>query len=506
MKLKDRLIAAFFIMIAMPILLLAITAGTILSMQTSAIKKSYDVETDTLQVITNPIQIMNRLTRGTYNDIKLAALRNPELLEDKNYIEGLNKKLVDKYSFIAVRKGQDFIYVGNSRKLNMIEDNLQSFGDYSTEVDGGTYIEGDHNFLVKAQDFYFSDEKEGTVFVITDLNTIIPQIKAAGVQSVISVLLILNFTAVILMLWIYRSILKPLNILRVGMNQIKEGDLDYSVVSDTEDEIGQLCEDFEEMRIRLKEQIDSRLQYEEDIKELISNISHDLKTPLTAIKGYSEGLLDGVADTPQKHEKYLKTIFTKANDMSILVDELAFYAKIDCNTIPYSFKEINLREYFDDCIEDLGLDLEVKNIEIRYRNEIGPSVEVVADTEQLKRVISNIIGNAVKYIDKPKGILQIRIHDIGAYVQVEIEDNGVGIPKGDIPFIFERFYRADASRNSKKGGSGLGLAISKKIIEDHLGKIWAESEPGIGTTVTFTLKKSTKRCCEEGKASTGKEL
>jgi signal transduction histidine kinase len=446
------------------------------------------------------------LTRGTYNEIKLTALRTPELLERESYIRGLNEELADKYSFIVVRKGQDFIYIGNKDMFCLVEDNLQAFGDYSTEVDGGTYIEGSHPFLVKSQDFYFSDHQEGTVFVITDLNTLIPQIKAVMVQSFISVLLILMFTSIILMLWIYRSILKPLNILRIGINQIKDGDLDYSVVSETEDEIGQLCEDFEEMRLRLKEQIDSRLQYEEDIKELISNISHDLKTPLTAIKGYSEGLLDGVADTPQKQEKYLKTIFTKANDMSILVDELAFYAKIDCNTIPYSFKEINLREYFDDCIEDLGLDLEVKNIEIQYMNDIDPSVEVVADAEQLKRVINNIIGNAVKYIDKPKGIIQIRIHDIGKYVQVEMEDNGVGIPKADISFIFDRFYRADASRNSRKGGSGLGLAISKKIIEDHSGKIWAESEPGVGTTIIFTLKKSMKNNTEDVKANSGKEL
>jgi len=293
-----------------------------------------------------------------------------------------------------------------------------------------------------------------------------------------------------LMLWIYRSILKPLNILRIGMSQIKDGDLEYSVQSDTDDEIGLLCEDFEEMRIRLKELIDNRIKYEEDIKELISNISHDLKTPLTAIQGYAEGLIDGVADSPEKQEKYIQTILSKANDMSILVDELSFYAKIDCNTIPYSFKEINIREYFDDCLEEIGLDLEVKNIEVQYYNELDHGTKVVADAEQLKRVINNIIGNAVKYLDKSKGVLQIRIHDIGNYVQIEIEDNGVGIPKADIPYIFERFYRADASRNSKKGGSGLGLAISKKIIEDHSGKIWAVSEVGVGTTIFFTLRKS----------------
>jgi signal transduction histidine kinase len=492
LKLKDRLLTAFFIMIAMPVILIAVTAGTIVSLQMNSIEESYDVEADTVQVITNPIQILNRLTRGTYNEIKLAALKTPEKLEDEAYIKKLDDALKTKYSFITVRKNDSFVYVGNEKKLELISDNLQKFGVYNTDVDGGIYIGGKHPFLIKAQDFYFSDGAEGTIFVITDLNTLVPQIKEVAKQSVISFLIILCFTAVILMVWIYRSIIRPLNILRVGMNQIKDGDLDYSVESETEDEIGQLCEDFEEMRIRLKELIDSRLQYEEDIKELISNISHDLKTPLTAIKGYSEGLMDGVADTPEKHDKYLKTILMKANDMSILVDELAFYAKIDCNTIPYSFKEINLQEYFNDCIEDLGLDLEVKNIEIVYQNETAPGVKVVADAEQLKRVISNIIGNAVKYLDKKKGIIQIRIYDIGDDIQVEIEDNGIGIPKTDIPYIFDRFYRADASRNSKKGGSGLGLAISKKIIEDHSGKIWADSAPGSGTTIYFTLKKVTK--------------
>ncbi len=490
LRLKDRLLTAFFIMIAMPIMLLSIAAGTIISFQTNSIQESYDVEADTVQVITNPIQILNRLTRGIYNEIKLTALKEPQKLENDAFIQHLNEELMNRYSFIALRKNSEFVYTGNEEMLDGIKGSLQKFGEYNTDVDGGMYVNGRKPFLVKSQDFYFTDGAEGTIFIITDLNTLFPQIKALASQTLISFLLILIFTAMMLMLWIYRGILKPLNILRIGMTQIKDGDLEYSVQSETEDEIGQLCEDFEEMRIRLKELIDNRLKYEEDIKELISNISHDLKTPLTAIQGYAEGLIDGVAGSPEKQEKYLQTILSKANDMVILVDELAFYAKIDCNTIPYSFKEIKIREYFDDCIEEISLDLEVRSIEVQYYNEIDPETKVVADAEQLKRVINNIVGNAVKYLDKSKGIIQLRLHDVGSQIQIEIEDNGAGIPKADIPYIFERFYRADASRNSKKGGSGLGLAISKKIIEDHGGKIWATSELGLGTTIQFTLRKA----------------
>lgn len=490
MKLKNRLLTAFFILIALPILLLAAAAGTIVSLQLNNLQESYDVEADSTKLLINPVQLLNRLTRATYNEIKLAALRNPKKLEDIDYIDHLNEGLHDKYSFIVMRKGTEFIYIGNREQFVNVKNSLQRYGASNTIVDGGLYVGGKVPFLIKAQDFIFSDGAEGTAFVITDMDTLFPQIKAVMTQSVTAFLLILIFTAVILMIWIYQSILRPLNILRAGMNRIKEGDLDYSLEAVAGDEIGQLCEDFESMRVRLKELIDNRLRYEENIKELISNISHDLKTPLTAIQGYAEGLKDGVADTPDRQTKYLQTILSKANDMSKLVDELSFYAKIDSNTIPYTFKDINIREYFDDCVEEISLDLEMKKIELQYHNDIDEGTKVIADAEQLKRVINNIVGNSVKYMDKRHGILQIRLMDIGSYVQVEIEDNGVGIPKADLQFIFDRFFRADASRNSKRGGSGLGLAISKKIIEDHAGKIWAESGFGVGTTMFFTLKKS----------------
>ena len=495
MKLKDRLFTAFFILIAMPVILLSISAYTIISLQMNSIQKSYDVEGETVQLITNPIQIFNRLTRGPYNEIKLALLKSPEKLEDETFINDLNDELINKYSFILVRKDDKFTFVGDKEKFYKIKASLQEFGKNNTDVDGGTFVGGRNPFLIKAQDFYFADGGRGTVFVITDLNTLVPQLKSLIFQSVISFITVLCITAAILMIWIYRSILSPLNKLRKGMNRIKEGDLDYSVKTDTDDEIGQLCEDFEEMRIRLKDLINSRLAYEEEIRELISNISHDLKTPLTAIKGYAEGLIDGVADTQQKQEKYLKTIMTKANDMSILVDELSFYAKIDCNTIPYSFKAINVSDYFNDCLEELNFDFEIKNIELEYVNETAPDTMVVADAEQLKRVINNIISNSIKYRDKNKDKEKISIHikDTGTFVQIEIGDNGIGISQMDLPYIFERFYRADASRNSRKGGSGLGLAIAKKIIEDHAGEIWAESEIGVGTTIFFTLKKYDKK-------------
>ena len=214
-----------------------------------------------------------------------------------------------------------------------------------------------------------------------------------------------------------------------------------------------------------------------------------MKTPITAIKGYVEGIMDGVADTPEKMDKYIRTVYNKANDMDRLINELTIYSGINSNRIPYNFHRINVADYFKDCVEEVGLDLDSKNFELNYSNLVDPDVVVIADPEQMKRVINNIIGNSVKYMDKSHGVIDIRILDEIDSIRVEIEDNGKGIAAKDLPNIFERFYRTDSSRNSSKGGSGIGLSIVKKIVEDHGGYIWATSKEGEGTCMHFVLRK-----------------
>lgn len=309
-------------------------------------------------------------------------------------------------------------------------------------------------------------------------------------RAIFMIAVVIVCTATILVFWLYGSIIRPLNVLTEATRSMQEGNLDFTISGDPGDELGQLCRDFENMRIKLKETIDARLKYESDTVELISNISHDLKTPLTAIKGYAEGIMDGVADTPEKRDKYLRTIYNKATDMQVLVDELSFYSKIDSNIVPYNFSRLDINGYFGDCVEELSLDMEVKNISLTYESDIPDGCLVVADPEQLRRVVNNIIGNSVKYMDKAEGSVSIRTRDAGDLVRIEIEDNGSGVDEADLPHLFERFYRADASRGSRNGGTGLGLAIAHKIIEDHGGTISASSSKGIGTKIIFTLPKA----------------
>lgn len=486
---KKRLLIAFMIIILIPSILIPICGMMIVGYQFSATDFSYNIEPGEVQVIKHPTQLINRVTIRIYEKIQELIQQKPEAFDDKNQIEQLNQILLENHSFLILRKEKEVVYVGDQEFFEKVKHKLPAFSSLQKTLDEGIYAFGSKPSLIKQQDFYFNDGSEGSIFVVTDMDMVQPQILESAVQAVIAFLCIIIVTAFILVIWLYRSIICPLNVLKDATNKIKEGNLNFSISGDPEDEMGRLCEDFEEMRIHLKELIEVQMQYETDSRELISNISHDLKTPLTAIKGYAEGLMDGVADTPQKRDKYLRTIYTKASDMSVLVDELSFFSKIDCNTVPYNFKVINIEEYFSDCIEELSLDLEVKDIELRYQNFQKSSLCALADAEQLKRVINNIIGNAVKYLDKEQGKIEVRIRELGTFVQIEIEDNGVGIPAKDLPFIFDRFYRADASRNSKKGGTGLGLAIAKKIIQDHSGRIWATSEENVGTTILFTLER-----------------
>lgn len=309
----------------------------------------------------------------------------------------------------------------------------------------------------------------------------------------IAMIVILILTSAIITMWVNNDIYKPIKELSYAMQRIAGGDFDYRLSGVGESEIGQLYGNYEQMRLQLKENAEEKFENEKKSKELVSNISHDLKTPITSIKGYVEGIMDGVADTPEKMDKYIKTIYNKANDMDVLINELTTYSGIDSNKIPYHFHILNISDYFSDCIEEVGLDLEQRNIHLNYTNLVAADTCIVADPEQLKKVINNIISNSVKYMGHDNGEIDIRILDETESVKIEIEDDGKGIAAKDIGNIFERFYRTDSSRNSVQGGSGIGLSIVKKIIEDHGGYVWATSREGEGTCMHFVIRKYSEK-------------
>ncbi len=490
MKLRTRLIISFFIIILVPVLLAGATMWGFGKYQMRAMRQIYDTDGNAYDYFVNSFEALSHFTKSTYEKLQKVARETPEKLEQQEYLNQVNAELENRYSYLIVRRGEELIYEGNGTANQELKENLPEYdSDVLQSAGSGFYLEGEEQALIKQIDVAFADGGRGSVFIITSLEQILPDVKGVLVDLMISVLLILIFTAGMLTVWIYQGIINPIHKLQVAAQSIKAGNLDFTVEAEGKDEIGELCRNFEEMRFRLKESEEEKLEGERENRVLISNISHDLKTPITAIKGYVEGIMDGVADTPEKQDKYIRTIYNKANEMDTLINELTLYSKIDTNRIPYNFSRINVADYFEDCVEEVGLDLEAKNIRLNYIDYADKDVLIIADPEQLRRVINNIINNSIKYLDKEQGFINIRIRDVGDFIQMEFEDNGKGIPAKDLPHIFDRFYRADASRNSSTGGSGIGLSIVKKIIEDHGGKIWANSKEGTGTIMYFVIRK-----------------
>jgi len=486
---------------------------------------------------------------GNYDTFDLDAVQafqkaeqNPDKLQDVDFLDSLASDLRDRNVYLVVRRDEGLYYASNE---TMAVDDLSylpewkedeaselenggasdSFSTSHTDMaqpeenapqtvrpgngKGGAGVDlsadaaraeaaglqqqnqmiqaGRRSILVRQLDFSFPDGARGSLFIVMRIMGLISGKFLSGLM--VSMLTTLVFTAFLLTRWLERSIFTPISAINIAMNNIRDGNFTYTLSTGEEGEIGDLYRNYEDMRLRLKESADEKLEREKQSRELISNISHDLKTPITSIKGYVEGLIDGVANTPEKREKYIRTIYNKANDMDHLIDELTLYSRFESDRIPYNFHRLNVGDYFGDCVEEIGMDMDSRGIELNYTNLVSPQTRIIADPEQMKRVINNIVGNSVKYMDKEKGRIDIRILDEHDSVRIEIEDNGKGIAARDLPNIFDRFYRTDSSRNSAQGGSGIGLSIVRKIIEDHGGYIWATSREGEGTCMHLVIRK-----------------
>lgn len=536
MRIRKKLLCSFLIITLLPCMLLLGTCKIIYQFQLQSVMELDDDMISVTKVFSNPIHFMSNMTEDVFSKVKEMSEEDSEQLLDKDNLLKYNNELSKRFSFLLVKKGDVYAYVGNEEEFEQISGRIPNSSQMKHMSEDAVYVGGENSFLIKAHEFRFLDGTSGVVYVVTLVSGWLPAIQAIFVQFIISFLFIILFTAAILILWIYRGIVRPLHVLRKATHRVQDGDLDFSIETKSKDEIGMLCRDFEEMRIHLKESNEMRLKYEEEMRELVSNISHDLKTPLTAIEGYSEGLLDGVAKSLEKQEKYIRIIHAKAREMARLVDELSESSKIENGIVPYNFQHVNVGQYFDDCVEELKIDLNVQGIALNYENEVPQDVRVEMDPEQIRRVINNVVGNSVKYFRQDNSSIGIRlldeelmpenidyeqeekdekakqkssgkegkekdVHAVSHMVRVEIWDNGQGISEEALPHIFDRFYRADDSRHSSTGGSGLGLAIARKIINDHGGRIWATSKEGEGTHIFFTLckeKMQPKEVCVSG--------
>ena len=286
MKLKNRLLIAFFVIIIAPIGLTTIALMAVTKYQLQAIERSYNVPNVTYENLSNSLQMISKATLEDYEEIQKEGKENPDQFLDEEILNKWNQKLQEKHSYLIVRKENEMIYPKKDQNCKRIFENLPDYGEYMGESDTGVYIGNEVNAFVKQVDVTFSDQTHGSIFIMTSGTEMIPQVKQLIIELIVAIVVILVCTSAALTVWIYRGIHKPLERLRTATKNIKEGNLDFTLEVEGEDEISELCRDFEDMRKRLKESAEENIIYDKESKELISNISHDLKTPITAVKGY----------------------------------------------------------------------------------------------------------------------------------------------------------------------------------------------------------------------------
>jgi signal transduction histidine kinase len=288
--------------------------------------------------------------------------------------------------------------------------------------------------------------------------------------------------------FVFGKLVHALHTLTYGVHQIRDGNLGFRIDYGENDEFTTICEDFNEMATRLLDSVIAGQKDEQSRRELIAGISHDLRTPLTSIKAYVEGLEKGVASTPEAHKRYIDTIKNKTNDLEHIIEMLFLFSKLDTGEFPYHIERVDLTALVSEVVESLLDEYKNRGLEI-FLSRDAENVWVDIDALQMRYIMINIFENSVKYRDKEQGKMRVAVSENQGNAMVIFTDDGPGVPEEALPKLFDAFYRSDPSRNDPSKGSGLGLAIAAKIVDRFGGTIEALNVPQGGLSIVMTFPK-----------------
>ena len=280
-------------------------------------------------------------------------------------------------------------------------------------------------------------------------------------------------------------IMKPLEALSDGAQRIQKNDLSTDILYVGDAEFEQVCTAFNSMQGHLLEEQEKNHKYEKARTDMIAGISHDLRTPLTAIRGTIKALLDGIASTPEKQEKFLTAAYRRTGEMDSLLNQLFYVSKLETGNMPIEIKKINITEFIEKYVCGKQEILNPEEVEIQAVIQ-KRKFYVMADPEQFQRILDNLIQNSIKYSEASPLHMMITLKKNEQNVLVTVNDNGVGVPEEKLPHIFEEFYRGDESRNRKEG-NGLGLYIVKYLIKAMGGTVRAENRDGLSVIMELPL-------------------
>jgi signal transduction histidine kinase len=460
---RTKLIIAFVLVIIGPI------ANTFIMMAIAITKLNHDPE----------IVKFNSLNKN-FQRVISGVEDNFNIIDDYEAFDGILKPIVEEFdgSVRVVDSEGNLLYDSRGPKDGIIDESLGP--------EAGLFSLTRYSYTTKIER---KGEIVGKIIIDYDVNLMPAQI-ARKVTYHFKISYILGLGSIVLFISLFsriisRSVLVPLDELNRATESIAKGDLDFVIKYKRNNELGRLCQAFETMRDKLKASIEERLASERQRKEMIGVISHDLRTPISSIKGYVEALQDGMARDEEQFQRYLKVIHDKTNRLDALIDDLFLYSQMELGNLKMNLELADSRVMLEDIMNSVSMDLENETMEMVVKRPF-PSVWVRADIKRINQVVDNILQNAVKYAENC-GVIEVMATVDDGYLEISISDNGIGIAREDLSHIFELFYRGEKSRSRHYGGTGLGLAICKNIVEQHGGKIWAESHIGEGTTISFTL-------------------
>ena len=517
-KINTRIIITSVLAIVIPILILAIAACIFVF--TSMDRYDFtSVNTESYNVV-NQIQWSQ-----TVNNIAAVLAGDDEESEKLEKIKETADRLEAFGSILYIERNSELYYsttdpdlaLKEANEIAPINKNVNSYyyGE-SGIVIVNTATDHDLNYTIIAANNNYSEQDNSAGYASQHILA-----SLTNNATVVMGVCVFTFVAAIIVISLITSktIIGPIEKITEGANEIAKGNLDYEIDYQSANELGQLTRSFNDMRLRVKESIESknradqqqkemiagiahdmRLRVKESIesknradqqqKEMIAGIAHDLRTPLTSIKGYLEGIRDGVADTPEKQKRYLETIYDSAVSMEKMLNDLLTLSKLELGNITLNQEKVKISDFTSFAYE-IGEELKKNDFEFTIKNNTKTDPVLLIDTDRFARVVDNIISNSIKYRRKNvRGKIELIISEYDHSVIFEIADNGMGVDKESLTRIFDTLYRADNARSNVSDGSGLGLAVCRQIVELHGGMIWAQTNAENGLSIFISLPKT----------------
>jgi two-component system, OmpR family, sensor histidine kinase SaeS len=328
-------------------------------------------------------------------------------------------------------------------------------------------------------------------FGITALNIILVSmpmfISSQDADLLIVLLVFAGLVSLAFGYFLSRSITQAVEQLTRSAEEIARGNLSTRAEVNSGDEVERLAAAFNRMVARLDESFAKQKELEQARRDVVAAVSHDLRTPLASLRAMIEAINDGVVGDEVTVEHYLHSAQLQVQSLSLLVDDLFELSQLDAGVLEWHVEPGSLRDLISDTLESMHVQADEKNV--RLSGWVEPSVDpVLMNSHKMQRVLYNLIQNAIRHTPADGTVfVEARQRPDGAEVQVDVIDTGEGIEEGDLPRVFDQFYRGEKSRSRETGGAGLGLTIARRIVEAHHGQIWVESRRGAGSRFSFTL-------------------